>query len=263
MQKSIFDILLHKTLLLLVVCFLNNNLCASSADQASRNYDQKKTEQMQKLLSSIDATHFYQPTTGQKVSHRLKKTLHIKEQTPADKIQRIQQLIEQGADPQQLHSLGRRPGLHTAVLLHNPRITELCLQRGCNPEPDLQYTCQSTPLLTLCEAPPKDLLEQSALLRFFGVDIAFKDYQNKTARDILLTKKPASVADFDATIAATDIVRNLKRQEINNARSPFLLTHLPVAVVVALVNEFSDDASWDKTCLPAIQEYVTRTTKKS
>lgn len=232
MQKK-WNSCYKKSLLLLVSCCLSNSLCSSSADQTIHNHEQQKTEQLKKIIHNQ-----YPKNHGQTCYCVTKKILHI----PIRYNQKILQLIEQGADPNAQDTKPRG---------------ESRAYRG-------------TALHILCDKSDyiKNFSEVSAKLRFFKARTDIADYKGYTPRDRLrfanqkAALESAKLAEFDATIAATDFVRKLKKKETDSARSPLLLTLLPVTDVVALVHEFSDDAEWDKDCWPAIQEDVKKATSK-
>lgn len=212
MQKRSSNLVLQKALFVLVLCCLSNSLCASSADQTTHNYDQKKTAQLKKLI-----TKMYNPMLYMEFSNAIRSPLNI----PVANCTQVIKLIEQGADPNAQDVKFHATALHAI----------------CKTEQSLETL---VPVLArLCFLSPQ--------------------LDRTSPRMILYNRNFAP--DFDAVMAATDAVRNMKKQETNKARLPFLMSHVLVVALGHTVNEYSDDAFWDETCLPAIQEYVQRAKK--
>lgn len=168
-------------------------------------------------------TRIYPPTIGALFVDAVREKAHRHPNYPKE----ILQLIEQGADP------------------------------------NTQTKDQATAVHALCIANFKNFCESLAHLIFLNANSTLKDsWNNCTPRQLLSCYCPEIVPTFDATSEATDFIKGLQKQTTEAARSPLLLTHLPVASVVDLVHEYSDDVLWDDTCVSAIKEHVAQRLRK-
>lgn len=237
---------MQKILFLLVFSCLASSLCASSDDQQPC-YKPKLTKKMLDTLKTIEKEALHGKTVWTSFWQAVFNIARDKETS------QIIGLIQKGADPRQLLFSKDDTPLVTAIRFYNPKITELCLQHVIDPN-NQQNEPWTTPLHVLCHINSnygrnyEDFLKKLALLRFFNTDLDHKDPQGRTPRDVLQKKNPSAITDFDAVMTATDIVRKSKKEQTDQSRSFFLRHHLPIAPVVALVNEFSDDAFWSPHC---------------
>lgn len=265
-----------KKILLFALCCLHFNLCTpsdyvypehvtlcTSSDGITYKkikYADEKTDQLINLLKITTKENF--PLNKGKISSLIEQGANLNAQnlsglTPlmaAKLVEIAELLINNGADVHFRNSNGSNV-LHTTAL---HRRGYKLLAFFCNREVAIQNDSDdSSPLHNLCvdvHRVDKKFFKEAAVLLFAKADPNAKNNTGeRTPRYALQRYFPDKVPEFDATVVATSQVRALKKTETDNARTPFLIQHLPVACA-GIVNDYGDDAFWDDTCLLEIQK---------